>query len=286
MAIGHEAVAIGVVGGGRMGSGIAHAFLCSGSAVVLVESAEQVAAAHGRVAKLVSTSAHRGELDSSAEQVMSRLHATSAMEELQSCSLVVEAIPEDPVLKRSLLSQLEEIVTRQAVIATNTSSISIDLLGSEMLRPERLVGMHFFNPVPASSLIEIVHGSRTDQSTIETALRAAAALEKTPIVVRNSPGFATSRLGVALGLEAIRMVEEGVATAEDIDKGMVMGYRHPIGPLRLTDLVGLDVRLGIARYLHTELGDRFAPPRLLVDMVGRGQLGRKTGLGFFDWSGE
>ena len=169
------------------------------------------------------------------------------------------------------------------VIGTNTSSMSIDLLAHAMARPERLIGLHFFNPVPASKLVEVVRGTATAQNLPAVAASWVRELGKTPVVVRDAPGFASSRLGVALGLEAIRMLQEGVATAEDIDAAMTLGYGHPMGPLKLTDLVGLDVRLGIARYLERELGPRFTPPDLMVSMVEKGHLGRKTGRGFYTW---
>jgi len=275
---------IGVIGGGRMGSGVAHAFLTSGWSVVLIESdAELAAAAHERVTALVDASAQRGSLKEDREVIVERLTSSSDKSELAPCVAVIEAVPEDPALKVALLKQVEAQVSAEAVIASNTSSISIDLLAGALQHPERFLGMHFFNPVPASKLVEVIRGAATSTDAVEFALRAVEEISKTPIVVGDSPGFATSRLGLALGLEAIRMVEEGVATAADIDNGMVLGYKHPIGPLRLTDMVGLDVRLGIARYLQTELGDRFAPPQLLIDMVERGELGMKSGRGFYDW---
>ena len=171
-----------------------------------------------------------------------------------------------------------------AALATNTSSISIDDLAAGLERPARLLGLHFFNPVPASQLVEIVVGRATAPELVAAARGWVAAIGKVPVVVRDSPGFASSRLGVALGLEAIRMLEEGVASAADIDAAMELGYRHPVGPLRTTDIVGLDVRLGIAEELHARLGDRFAPPELLRRMVADGHLGRKTGRGFYEWS--
>lgn len=276
----------GVVGGGRMGAGIAHAFLLAGSTVTLVERDHDAAgAARARVARAVRRSADRGQLDDP-DQVMSRLICTISADALAESSLVVEAVPEDPQLKLDTLGRVEAAVAAEAVIATNTSSISLDTLGDGLERPERLLGLHFFNPVPASKLIEVVIAERTRPGLAEVAAEWVRALEKTPVVVRNAPGFASSRLGVALGLEAIRMVQEGVASAEDIDAAMTLGYGHPTGPLRLTDLVGLDVRLGIARYLAAELGPRFEPPQLMVDMVARGDLGRKSGRGFYEWGDD
>ena len=171
-----------------------------------------------------------------------------------------------------------------AVLASNTSSLSIDGLAKELARPGRFLGLHFFNPVPASKLLEVVVGQQTDEELVDAARGWTEGLGKTAVVVKDAPGFASSRLGVALALEAMRMVEAGVASAEDIDNAMVLGYGHASGPLKTTDIVGLDVRLGIAEYLEETLGERFAPPQIMRDMVERGELGMKSGKGFYDWS--
>jgi 3-hydroxybutyryl-CoA dehydrogenase len=187
-------------------------------------------------------------------------------------------------LKQRILGDCEPLIPVQSVMASNTSSLSINDLARSLKHPQRFIGMHFFNPVPKSLLVELVTGQDT---TPETTARAAGWVErlgKQHIEVRDSPGFATSRLGLAVGLEAIRMVEEGVASAEDIDRGMELGYRFPMGPLRLTDLVGLDVRLAIAEHLAREIGPRFEPPGLLRRMVDDGHLGKKAGRGFYEWS--
>ena len=274
----------GVVGGGRMGAGIAHAMLLAGSTVCVVERDEEAArAAQRRVERAVAASAARGQLEDVAGTLIRVSYAVSA-KELTHCGLVVEAVPEDVSLKTDTLVRVEDVLAPDAVIATNTSSISLDVLAGALRHPERLIGLHFFNPVPASKLIEVVYADGTDPALVERAAGWVRRMSKTPVVVRNAPGFASSRLGVLLGLEAIRMVEEGVASAADIDAAMTLGYGHPTGPLRLTDLVGIDVRLGIARYLAQELGPRFEPPRLMVEMVERGDLGRKSGRGFYDWS--
>ena len=169
------------------------------------------------------------------------------------------------------------------MLATNTSSLSIDAIAAGLKAPERFIGLHFFNPVPASDLVEVVVGAHTAYPLVEQARGWVAALGKTAITVKDSPGFASSRLGVAIALEAMRMVQQGVASAEDIDTAMTLGYRHPVGPLRTTDIVGLDVRLAIAEHLVRELGPRFEPPQLLRDKVAAGELGRKSGRGFYDW---
>ncbi|WP_308201433.1 3-hydroxyacyl-CoA dehydrogenase family protein [Sphaerisporangium perillae] len=279
-------VRCGVVGGGRMGAGIAHALLLAGCGVILVERDEQAAAtARDRVRHTVEGSVRRGHTEE-AGKVMSRLRAVADPRDLSGSGLVIEAVPEDLDLKLVTLRAIEDATGPGAVIASNTSSISLDTLAQALARPERLLGLHFFNPVPASRLVEVVIAGATDPGLRERAVAWVERLGKTAVVVKNAPGFASSRLGVALGLEAIRMVESGVASAADIDAAMTLGYGHPTGPLRLTDLVGLDVRLGIARYLEGELGPRFAPPRLLVELVEQGHLGRKTGRGFYDWSEE
>lgn len=274
----------GVVGGGRMGAGIAHALLLAGSEVVLVEAdASAVPAARARVVDAVAVSARRGALDRPADDVVRRLTVATSADALLHAQLVVEAVPEDLDLKRTVFRAVEAAVDEDAVIASNTSSLPISELADLLARPERVLGLHFFNPVPASLLVEVVVGPRTDPALVERATGWVTALGKTPVVVRDSPGFASSRLGLALGLEAIRMLEEGVASADDIDAAMTLGYKHPVGPLRLTDLVGLDVRLGIARHLSATLGPRFEPPALLVEKVERGELGRKSGRGFHVW---
>jgi 3-hydroxybutyryl-CoA dehydrogenase len=273
----------GVVGGGRMGAGIAHALLLTGAEVILVERAEEENAARERVARAVQASVTRGQIDDAAP-VLDRLTLTSDAAALAPAALVIEAVPEDLEVKIGTFHRIAAAVGADAVIASNTSSLSVDVLADAVPGPERVIGLHFFNPVPASKLVEVVLGDRTDDQLRRRAEDWVREWGKTPVTVRNAPGFASSRLGVAIGLEAIRMLEEGVASARDIDAAMTLGYGFPMGPLRLTDLVGIDVRLGIARYLEGELGPRFTPPQLMIDMVDRGDLGRKTGRGFYDWT--
>jgi 3-hydroxybutyryl-CoA dehydrogenase len=276
---------VGVIGGGRMGAGIAQVFAVAGAVVCLVEQDRAAAiASRDRVAMGLLRATEKGRLTESADSVLERLVLIDDIWSLPAdADLVVEAIPEDAALKVRVLAAAEQATGDATVLASNTSSLSIAGLAEGLRQPERLLGMHFFNPVPASSLVEIVVGPRTAGSVRDAARAWVAGLGKTEVVVRDSPGFATSRLGVLLGLEAIRMLEEGVAGAAAIDTAMELGYRHPMGPLRSTDLVGLDVRLAIAEHLHRELGERFAPPQLLRDKVARGELGRKTGQGFFTW---
>jgi len=276
----------GVLGAGTMGNGIAQVCAMAGLEVGLYDLKEEfLERACARIGKSLGRLADKGRLDrTGAEKALARIHPSTSLDAAcGSADLVVEAVPEDLALKSALWKEVETRVSDEALLATNTSSLSIDALAVSLRRPGRFLGLHFFNPVPVIALLEIVSGSGTDPGTIETARALALRLGKEPIVVRNSPGFASSRLGIALAMEAIRMLEEGVAGAEDIDRAMELGYRHPMGPLRLTDLVGLDVRLGIARYLAETLGDRFRPPALLEEMVAEGRLGRKSGQGFYSW---
>jgi len=198
--------------------------------------------------------------------------------------LVVEAVPEDVALKTTVFQQVESASPADAVLASNTSSILIGVLGAGLAAPERFLGLHFFNPVHIMRLVEVVRGPATDTEIYERAASWVGEIGKEAVRVNDAPGFASSRLGVLLGLEAIRMVEQGVASPADIDRAMELGYRHPMGPLRLTDLVGLDVRLGIAEYLEEALeSPAFTPPELLRTMVREGKLGAKSGEGFYLW---
>lgn len=273
-----------VVGGGTMGAGIAQVLVRAGMRVTLCETDEDAAAAaRGRVLDGLERPGDARADEAASLLDVSLLDVVVGIPERPETDLAVEAVFEEVGLKREVLAALESRVGDDALIASNTSSLSIGSLATALRRPGRFLGMHFFNPVPRSSLVELVTGPDTDSRTLDRARDLVRRLGKEEIVVRDSPGFATSRLGVAIGLEAIRMLEEGVASADDIDRGMVLGYRFPMGPLRLTDLVGLDVRLAIASYLERTLGERFAPPRLLREKVARGELGKKTGQGFFTW---
>ena len=274
-----------VVGGGTMGAGIAHVLLAAGASVTLFDGdADLAAAARERVAASLAKAEQRGKLPEGVTSValLDRLATSHNLGGLAAeTELVVEAVPEKLDLKRRVFGTAAKACP-DAVLASNTSSLSITAI-AEGLPGERLLGMHFFNPVPVLKLVELVLHDGVDQAVVAKARGWAEALGKTVIEVRDAPGFATSRLGIAVGMEAIRMVEEGVASPEDIDTGMVLGYGWPMGPLRLTDQVGLDVRLSIAEHLAAELGPRFTPPNLLREKVERGELGRKTGRGFYDW---
>jgi 3-hydroxybutyryl-CoA dehydrogenase len=276
---------LGVIGGGRMGAGIAQVFAAAGAEVVVAESDRGAANAAGeRILAGLRKAVELGKLDD-ADQAYGRVSLVTAPTDLPAdAEVVIEAVPEIPGLKTEVLSAVEKVLNPDTVLASNTSSLSITELSSVLSRPERFLGMHFFNPVPASKLVEVVLTSATADSVRDRVVGWVRAIAKTDVVVNDSPGFATSRLGVLLGLEAIRMLEEGVTDAVGIDTAMELGYRHPMGPLRSTDLVGLDVRLAVAEYLTSTLGKRFTPPQLLRDKVARGELGRKTGRGFYDWS--
>lgn len=279
---------VAVIGGGTMGAGIAEAFLACRRPVALVEvNMDAAARAHGKIRASLATAHEKGKLPESAESYLDRLTLHGYVCEIPGgTDLVIEATPEDAELKARILTSVEDVVSESSILASNTSSLSVSALGELVRQPQRLVGMHFFNPVRSSKLIEIVQGTHTSQSTVDAALQVAEQLGRHAIVVRDSPGFASSRLGIALGLEAIRMLEEGVASAADIDTAMMLGYRHPIGPLKLTDLVGLDVRLAVAEHLMWTLGARFTVPGLLREMVARGDLGAKTGHGFYEWPSD
>lgn len=276
---------VGVLGGGRMGAGIAHAFIVAGAQQVrVVEINDDAArAAADRVTGDLASSIERGKLSGDLNQWAAHLHVSTDYSAFAECDLVIEAVPETWEIKVPSLQRAEAQLGDSAWLASNTSSMSITDLGETLQRPERFCGLHFFNPVPSSKLVEVVLAETTGADLDAQARSWVQALGKTPVVVKDAPGFASSRLGVAIGLEAIRMVEEGVASAEDIDNAMVLGYKFPIGPLALTDVVGLDVRLGIAEYLHSTLGDRFEPPQLMREMVARGDLGRKSGRGFYTY---
>lgn len=276
---------VGVYGGGRMGAGIAHAFLLTGAEVDIAEVSEAAAeAARDRVAASLAKAAQRQATPGGAapEKLLAHLTVGSDPAVLRDAEVIIEAVPEDAALKRTVLQTCSQQAP-DAWLASNTSSLSITELAAALPSPERLIGLHFFNPVPASELVEIVVGERTAPELVEQATGWVQQLGKTAITVQDSPGFASSRLGVFLALEAMRMVQDGVASAADVDTAMTLGYRHPTGPLRTTDIVGLDVRLAIAEHLARELGDRFEPPQILRDKVAAGELGRKSGKGFYQW---
>ena len=279
-----DARRIAVIGAGTMGAGVAYVFAAAGCSVELVDAdTTQLDAARRTIETQADRAQQKGKLDATAAEALpGRVQPRDAIQDLPAgLDLVIEAVPERAGLKREVLEAAE--ARDPMVLASNTSGISIDELADGLRRPEAFLGMHFFNPVWAMPLLEIIHGAATDSEVLDWAQRTGAQVGKETILVRNVPGFATSRLGVAIGLEGIRMLEEGVASVEDIDKAMELGYKHPMGPLRLTDLVGLDVRMDIARHLAQAHGPRFEPPQLLVDKVAAGETGKKAGKGFYDW---
>jgi 3-hydroxybutyryl-CoA dehydrogenase len=278
---------VGVVGGGRMGAGIAHAFLAAGCDVTVREVEHMSAeAAVARIERSMRVAIQRGTVIEPWPAISSRLRVVTAIDDLADRELVIEAVPEIVALKADVLTAVEKSVSPECVLATNTSSLSIDVLAGVLCDARRFIGLHFFNPVPTSELVEIITGSQTDSRLSDDAVRWVGGLGKTAVAVHDSPGFATSRLGVVIALEAMRMLEEGVASAADIDTAMRLGYKHPVGPLALTDIVGLDVRLDIARHLADTLGPRFDPPKILEELVGQGYTGRKSGRGFYGYGQE
>lgn len=276
-----------VLGAGTMGQGIAQVAAQSGHTTRVVDALEgRAISAIKAIGAALEKLIEKGKVTpEQRHQAMSRLGASeNARDACAGVDIVIEAIPEDMNLKVEVLKPLLDVLSPHAVVGTNTSSLSITELGTRLGIPARTVGLHFFNPPPVMELVEVVHGLSTSEDTLQRALSFVKSLGKTSILVRDVPGFATSRLGVILGAEAMRMLEMGVASAADIDRGMELGYRHPMGPLKLTDLVGLDVRLAILEHLTREIGDQFRPPPILRAMVRAGKLGKKTGVGFYDWT--
>lgn len=278
---------IAVIGAGTMGHGIAQIAAQAGYQVTLEDVTEDfVSRGLARIKDNLQKGVERGKVSADdMNAALSRIRTTTGIQDAAAdADLVIEAVIEKLDAKRELFTALDSFCKSDAILATNTSSLSIGAIAASTKRPECVIGTHFFNPVHIMKLLEIVVGNETSQETLAATLEFARRIGKEAITVKDTPGFATSRLGIALGLEAIRMFEQGVASAEDIDKAMVLGYNHPMGPLRLTDLVGLDVRLNIADYLHSELqSEVFRAPELLREKVAAGKLGKKSGEGFYKW---
>lgn len=278
---------VAVVGAGTMGHGIAQAAAVAGYQTALTDNdPDTLSPALDRIARNLEGGIKRGKITEALaakarERITTHADVASAARD---ADLVIEAIVEDLDVKRDLFRRLDEVCAPEAVLASNTSSLSISAIAQATSRTNRVLGMHFFNPVHIMKLVELVRHEGTDDDALGRAREAAERMGKEPIVVIDSPGFASSRLGVVLGLEAMRMVEQGVASPQDIDKALELGYGHPMGPLRVSDLVGLDVRLAVAEYLHRELKTpHYEPPALLRDKVAAGDLGKKTGKGFYEW---
>jgi len=269
-----------------MGHGIAQVAALAGFQVWLNDvDRESLARGVSSIEANLEKGIQRGKLtEDDRDRALQLIHGTTNLKECAAADLIIEAAPERLELKKDILRQLESASDHPFIFASNTSSLSITGIASSSKQPEAVIGMHFFNPVHIMKLVEIVVGKKTSAETVDTVTAVGRKLRKEPIVVKDVPGFASSRLGVVLGLEAMRMFEQGVASAQDIDTAMELGYNHPMGPLKLTDLIGLDVRLNIAEYLHRELGsEAFRPPEVLRRMVSEGKLGKKTGQGFYDW---
>jgi 3-hydroxybutyryl-CoA dehydrogenase len=279
---------IAVVGAGAMGHGIAYVAALAGCEVTLTDSrAEALTDAAAKIDALLAGGLKRGKLsEADRAGVQERLRTEPVLERaVADAEVVIEAVVEDLTVKQRLFAEIERLAPGGALLASNTSSLSVGQIAAALKEPGRLIGLHFFNPVHAMHLVEVVTHGRAATHAAEWGVAFAHRLGKEPIVVRDSPGFASSRLGVVLGLEAMRMLEQGVASAADIDKAMELGYKHPMGPLKLTDLVGLDVRLAIAEYLHATLKQpHYEPPKILREKVKKGELGKKTGRGFYTWS--
>jgi len=275
---------VGVVGSGQMGSGIAQVAACCGMEVTMVDIKQEyldrgVSAISNSLEKLVSKERMSRE---DADSAFSRIDSSVELESLSDCDLVVEAIPEVPELKFSTFSKLDSICKPQAILASNTSSISINEIARHTNRADRVIGMHFMNPVPLMKLVEIINGSETSEEVTSQVVSASEEMGKTPLPCRDSPGFVSNRILMPMINEAILTLQEGVAEPEAIDGIMKLGMNHPIGPLALADLIGLDTVLHIMHVLEGGIGsDKYAPANLLVEMVERGQLGRKTGSGFY-----
>jgi 3-hydroxybutyryl-CoA dehydrogenase len=287
LAASHPIRRVLVLGTGTMGQGIAQISALAGYVTHLYDVDS------GRIDKAVDAVKHltdrlvsKGKmLNEARSEMIGLLVATPDLAgAAEGVDLVIEAVPEVMNLKVEILSKVKLFAPEHAIFASNTSSLSITEIGQRLGIGARTIGLHFFNPPPVMELLEIVRSLETDDTTLATCLGVAKRLGKTPIVVRDMPGFATSRLGVAIGAEAMRMLETGVASIIDIDRAMELGYRHPMGPLKLTDLVGLDVRLAILEHLHKEVGEQFRPPVILRQMVRAGRLGKKTGEGFYRWT--
>ena len=280
---------ITVIGAGTMGHGIAHVAAVTGARVHLYDALAGAAAAGvAKVGKNLAKGVELGKVsaadrDAALARIVAHDDLTAACD---GTDCVIEAVPEKLELKREIFAAVDKAAPAHALLATNTSSLPVAQIAASVANPARMVGMHFFNPVHVMKLVEVVRHAGSDPAQVALAVALSERFGKTPIVVADSPGFASSRLGLVIGLEAMRMVEQGVASAADIDTAMKLGYGHPMGPLELTDLVGLDVRLGIAEYLTGAIGAGFTPPQILRDKVAAGKLGKKSGEGFYQRSAD
>jgi 3-hydroxybutyryl-CoA dehydrogenase len=278
---------IAVIGAGTMGHGIAHVCAVMGATVRVYDAMHGAARAGiDKITKNLAKGVELGKVSPvERDAALARLSTSEDIAAaVAGADCVIEAVPERMDLKREIFEEIDRAAPAHALFATNTSSLPIADIAAAVADPSRVVGMHFFNPVHVMKLVEVVRHPRASDAAVALAVALSEKLGKTPITVTDSPGFASSRLGLVIGLEAMRMVEQNVASAADIDTAMKLGYGHPMGPLELTDLVGLDVRLGIAEYLTGALGPAFTPPQVLRDKVAAGKLGKKSGEGFYRWS--
>jgi len=274
-----------VIGAGIMGRGIALASARAGYTTAVIEpNAVMVQIAKAENDKVLDRAKEKGDLDESAHKAArERLIYSDVYEVAKGADLAIEAVPESVSIKASVYQKLAPQLAPRGIIATNTSSLSITELAAASDRPTRFLGMHFFNPVHRMKLVELVRGLETSDETLDITDRAAQAMGKETVIVKESPGFVTSRINVLIGNEAFTMLESGVASARDIDKALKLGLNHPMGPFELVDLVGLDTRLSILEYLHRTLGDKYRPSPLLIQYVKAGRLGRKVGRGVYEY---
>ncbi len=273
-----------VVGAGLMGTGIAHAFASSGFTTVLVDSnADALQRAQNAIGKILDDGVKIGKVAAeAADAAKARLTVqTDLTAAATGARLLVETVSENLAVKKAVMAQATAVMADDAIVATNTSALSVTEIAVAVAHPERVVGMHFFNPVHKMKLVELVRGLATSDETVGKTRDYCDAIGKTSIVVNESPGLTTSRMSALLGNEAMWMLQEGTATAEDIDTALRLGFNHPMGPLELGDLTGWDTRLSVLRYLHSTLGDKFRPCPLIIKMVASGRLGRKTGHGVY-----
>ncbi len=279
---------IGVIGAGTMGRGIAYVAALGGYETVLEDIRPQVLEeATSWMRKAFEQGVERGKVSAEdAAKALARVRTVGRVEEAADVDLVIEAAPEEMELKIELFGMFDKFTRAETILATNTSSLSISEMAAVTQRPERCVGMHFFNPVQKMKLIELVRAEGTSEETLETCREVARRMGKETVTVRESPGFITSRVNALIGNEAFTMLEAGIASAEDIDKALKLGLNHPMGPFELVDLVGLDVRLSILEYLHETLGEKYRPSPLLRQYVKEGRLGRKAGRGVYEYGKE
>ena len=274
-----------VIGAGVMGNGIAHSLAAGGFPVTLIDPIEAALdRGMGQIEKNLATGVERGKLDAAAARAArSRITPSLSLNAAAGSGLVIEAVPEDLTLKHSVFGRLQDVCDVDAVLATNTSALSITEIAAAVRDPSRVVGMHYFNPAHIMKLVEVVRGLETSDRAVDLVVEVARACGKETVLVNEAPGFATSRINAMIGNEAFYMLMEGVASARDIDKALKLGLNHPMGPFEMIDLVGLDTRLKVLEYLHATLGEKFRPCPLLVKYVKAGRLGRKVGRGVYDY---